>query len=360
MFLNNTLESALGNDLVNAAKAMTAKICNTTEADIQPETDRYYAVFHFVSQKSEGIEFAHKTVGEYFTAVKLYEDYFANTLTDMSDESVEDIWKNIFQAFRYKKIPEDIMQYFAELVKARKTKDKCAEETKSYSEWRGCFIDSYYKGMQEQLLWKMMTQNTNYNLKENFLLPKQVAVAFRNLTWFLTSIDFNNCNITDKNEIYIHTIESFFIRNFNMDVNLCFWQNLSEADLSDAYLSGAHLIGADLSGAYLNGAYLIGADLSGADLSGAHLIGADLSGAYLNGAYLIGAYLIGAYLNGADLSGADLNGVHLFESDLPKFDYFIKNHEVKLINPIIDDVDMTKYFYDPETNRMKPIKKSEF
>ncbi len=95
-------------------------------------------------------------------------------------------------------------------------------------------------------------------------------------------------------------------------------------------------------------------------MSGAHLIGADLSGAYLNGAYLIGAYLIGAYLNGADLSGADLNGVHLFESDLPKFDYFIKNHEVKLINPIIDDVDMTKYFYDPETNRMKPIKKSEF
>ncbi len=390
MFLNNTLESALGNDLVNAAKAMTAKICNTTEADIQPETDRYYAVFHFVSQKSEGIEFAHKTVGEYFTAVKLYEDYFANTLTDMSDESVEDIWKNIFQAFRYKKIPEDIMQYFAELVKARKTKDKCAEETKSYSEWRGCFIDSYYKGMQEQLLWKMMTQNTNYNLKENFLLPEQVAIAFRNLTWLLAAIDFDNSNITAEKKIYVHIIESFFIRSFNMDVNLYLWQHLSGIDLSGAYLRGAYLRGAYLRGtnlnyANLNSAHLRAADLNYADLNGAHLIGADLNGAHLNGADLNGAHLIGADLNGADLNGADLNGaglngaglngaylsgaylsganligVHLFKSDLPKFDDFIKNDNVKLINPIIDDVDMTKYFYDPETNRMKPIKKSEF
>ena len=350
MFLNNTLESALGNDLVNAAKAMTAKICNTTEADIQPETDRYYAVFHFVSQKSEGIEFAHKTVGEYFTAVKLYEDYFANTLTDMSDESVEDIWKNIFQAFRYKKIPEDIMQYFAELVKARKTKDKCAEETKSYSEWRGCFIDSYYKGMQEQLLWKMMTQNTNYNLKENFLLPEQVAIAFRNLTWFLAAIDFDNSNITAEKKIYVHIIESFFIRSFNMDVNLYLWQHLSGIDLSGAYLRGA----------YLRGAYLRGANLNYANLNSAHLRAVDLNYADLNYANLIGADLNGADLNGADLNGAHLNGVHLLESDLPQFDEFIKNDNVKLINPIIDDVDMTKYFYDPKTNRMKPIKKRKF
>ncbi len=45
MFLNDTLESALDNDLVNAAKFMTAKICNTTERAIRPATERYYAVF---------------------------------------------------------------------------------------------------------------------------------------------------------------------------------------------------------------------------------------------------------------------------------------------------------------------------
>ena len=58
--------------------------------------------------------------------------------------------------------------------------------------------------------------------------------------------------------------------------------DLSHADLSGAYLSGAYLIGtdlshADLSGADLSGAYLSGADLSGADLSGADLIGKKIS-----------------------------------------------------------------------------------
>ena len=45
--------------------------------------------------------------------------------------------------------------------------------------------------------------------------------------------------------------------------------NLSDADLSGAYLSGANLRGADLSDAYLSGANLSGANLRGADLSDA-------------------------------------------------------------------------------------------
>lgn len=449
MFLNGTLESALDNKLVKAAKAMTAKVCNTTETNIKPETERYYAVFHFVSRNSEGIEFAHKTVGEYFTAVKLYEDYFANTLTDISEESIENMWRNIFQAFRYRKIPKDIMQYFAELVKTRKTNDESDEEN-SYSEWRDHFINCYYQGMQEQLLWKMITQNTEYTSKEDFLLPEQVAVAFRNLTWFLTAIGFDNSEIIAKDEKYKYTFQSFFIRNFNMDVDLFGWKNLTSIDLiganlcvanlnrvnlkfaelnhanlssaylcntnlshanlefanlefanlhsvnlncvnlisanlkqtmlNDATLIGTCLFSADLYGTSLNnadlrsanlnrvdlgGANLISANLFKADLNDASLISANLKRAYLNRANLIGANLSGAYLyhanlvdaniSGAFFIGADLSSIHLLESDLPKFDDFIKNDGVKLINPIIEDVDMTKYFYDPETNRMKPI-----
>ena len=51
---------------------------------------------------------------------------------------------------------------------------------------------------------------------------------------------------------------------------------------------------ADLSDANLRGAYLIGANLRGADLSDANLRGAYLSDADLSDAYLIGANLIGA------------------------------------------------------------------
>ncbi len=77
------------------------------------------------------------------------------------------------------------------------------------------------------------------------------------------------------------------------------WGVKNDADLSDAYLSGADLSDADLRGAYLSDAYLRDADLRGADLSGA-----DLRGAYLSGADLSDADLRGAYLSGANLSDA--------------------------------------------------------
>ena len=73
--------------------------------------------------------------------------------------------------------------------------------------------------------------------------------------------------------------------------------DLSEANLSKAYLSGANLSRANLLRADLSKAYL-----SGANLSGANLLRADLSEAYLSG-----ADLRGANLSGANLSGANLN-----------------------------------------------------
>ena len=54
--------------------------------------------------------------------------------------------------------------------------------------------------------------------------------------------------------------------------------NLSDANLSGAYLRGANLSDANLSDAYLRGADLRGAYLSGANLSDAYLSDANLSG----------------------------------------------------------------------------------
>jgi uncharacterized protein YjbI with pentapeptide repeats len=107
--------------------------------------------------------------------------------------------------------------------------------------------------------------------------------------------------------------------------------DLSEADLSEAYLSQTNLSMADLSGANLNKVTLIDADLRGTDLSGANLsdtvlAGADLSAADISEAFrslltyfgtadrlpmtkyatdLSGANLSNAVLAGADLSAAE-------------------------------------------------------
>jgi len=101
---------------------------------------------------------------------------------------------------------------------------------------------------------------------------------------------------------------------------------LNGADLTDATLYSADLNGADLSDANLNGAYLFDATLYHADLNGAHLINATLTGAFLgnttmNGAtltdaHLNGAELSGGHLNSSDLSGANLDGADLNDTDL--------------------------------------------
>ena len=73
--------------------------------------------------------------------------------------------------------------------------------------------------------------------------------------------------------------------------------DLSEAELRGAYLMGANLREADLRGADLSEAYLGEADLRRADLSGANLSGAKLNRVDLRG----------TDLKEADLSGADLD-----------------------------------------------------
>ncbi len=97
--------------------------------------------------------------------------------------------------------------------------------------------------------------------------------------------------------------------------------DLSNADLSKAYLSGTNLGGAELTAANLSKAdlrhaNLSGADLSGADLSGSNLSGADLSGANVSNANLKKANFRAANLKGANFSKANLSGGNFLQASL--------------------------------------------
>ena len=87
--------------------------------------------------------------------------------------------------------------------------------------------------------------------------------------------------------------------------------NLEDANLLVANLSGAILTGASLRGANLVGAFLGGANLIQANLSRANLEDADLRGAILIGANLEDACLPGANLEDAELGSAKLHNTHL-------------------------------------------------
>ncbi len=364
MFLNNSLESALSGTFVKKAYERTAELMEKENTEIKPQLAKYFAVFHFVSKNNEGIEFAHKTVGEYFTAVKIYEDYINNIGIESTPHEA---WENIFQAFRYNEIPKDIMNYLFELIKIRLDID--------LENWRNKFFENYYIGMDEQLLWKMTNQETYYQSVDDYIITEQVAVSFRNLTWLLSLLGFNNNEERDY-IMYLTIFSSLFQRNFIMDINCYNWNNLNYVNLMGANLKGAQLTGADLSGANLSGANLSNADLSGADLGKAKLSVADLSGANLSGANLNEANIDGVHLNGINyldrifrkrsyyqgssfdsvtLNEMELNKILLYEQDLPKFDEYIEKCDVKLIEPIVICVpEHEGYVYDPKTNRMIP------
>lgn len=334
IFLDGESPTVLGNEGVKSAKEHTKK---KFSSDCEPMFDRYFALFPFASEKknndqSEGMEFAHKTVTDYFTAVKLYEDYLENR------NSPEKLWQGVWNAFRYKGIPEDIMGYLIDLIKRRNEnnlKSRCAD-----------LFKNYYEGVENQSVW-LCLDNPEYDCEMSYpQLPQQVGVAFRNLTYLLTPLGYKNDErkpeeVSDSK--YAQGLSSLFPRGVLMDVFCENWQGFRYVNLT----------GADLRYADLRGANLSDANLWNANLSLAKLINANLRGADLSFADLRGANLRGAAIDNVDWSyKQELYYVFLFDADLPKFDKAIEKYGIKLINPTISSKETGKRLkYNAETNR---------
>lgn len=92
-------------------------------------------------------------------------------------------------------------------------------------------------------------------------------------------------------------------------------------DLTDADLTGEHLIGVDLRDADLTGATLEQANLEGADLTGAMLVNTDFTGAFLTNALLDNAVISNADFSESTLfytsmDGAEVDSVTLVGADI--------------------------------------------
>jgi uncharacterized protein YjbI with pentapeptide repeats len=176
---------------------------------------------------------------------------------------------------------------------------------------------------------------------------------------YLFGADFREADLSGANLFRAHLSKANLFRahlskahlsgaNFN-------GANLSEADLSKADLSKAHLLGADLSRAYLFRADLREVNLHEADLSRASLKGANLSKARLIKANLSGANFIradfrGAYLFKADLSGADLSRTDFRGADIT----LARLIRCKLDDAIFDDANVTDCQVLETIGRPKP------
>ena len=367
MFLHNTL-ILTDSDLIKNAEKRTIEVLKEKRPDIAIDEEnfvidklKYLAVTHFAKETTEekGIEFAHKTVYEYFTAVKLYEDYFAEITEDYPHNieikngltPLENVWTNIIEAFRYESIDESIFNYLNKM-------ERPIYNGTSEDEGKGVnfekFEHYFVEGMEQQILSELLIKKAvkEYKVVVRYLdefgkgerynlITTQISCAFRNLTWFLTGYGYCNEENNDKCKRFEELVSIYY-----GDLNLKKWKlsgaGLFGSNLSRANLSGANLFEADLSGANLSGANLSRADLSGAELSGADLSDACLSNANLIDVNLIDANLSDAYLSdvflgGADLSNSNLTNVVLVGSDLS---YAILNG-ADLKDANLDDVEFS-------------------
>ena len=279
MCLHDTLYSAANTKLITNAKIRVRANLNRndlTDEVLDKMLEKLPAIFYFSSVDEKGIEFAHKTVAEYFTAVKLYEDYLAWITDDTpeDEETLEKVWINIIEAFRYKRIPIEIFDhlsrmsepvYDSEVINKNKSFD--------YKKFERFFIEGMKKNILSNIPISKPIKEYNYL---HDVIPAQIGLAFRNLTWFLSFNGYCNKENIDECKNFKYIISSKY-----SDLQLCNWKlngadlyraNLRKADLTDAYLIRAHLREVNLTLA----------NLTGADLTGANLIGANLNLIVLN------------------------------------------------------------------------------
>lgn len=347
MFLNDTLYISDTRDskLLNNAKTRTVAVLKERGVSIKTkdiEIPQYLAMFHFARQGNDGtgIEFAHKTVYEYFTAVKLYEDYFAEITADYPENfekktdaygneitPLENVWTNIIEAFRYKSIDENIFTYLNKINRPVYN-GKVDYEGERFD--FKMFEKYYVEGMEQRILADLII---NKRVKEYVvncdLLATQMGCAFRNLTWFLTENEFYNKNDGNESKKIREYISYYY-----SDLNIKNW-NLGETNLCNIKLSGVKFSGVNLYKSILSESYLKGISMDHANLSLVNFMNVDLQeselnysdlcesildGANLTGAKLIGANLKESQLNDVNLRFANLMNANLYRSNVTKSD----------------------------------------
>ena len=323
MFLNDTLYITRDSKLLDNAKNRTAKVLKDRGVSINKEDieiPQYLAMFHFARNGNDGmgIEFAHKTVYEYFTAVKLYEDYFAEITEDYPEpdkdhEMLEKVWTNIIEAFRYKSIDDENIMIFNYLNKMNRPvyNGKSKDEGKGFdlNRLKTYFFAGIEKNITSVLGIKAFIKEYNilpdeYKtiLKKTKNIPNdiisQLQQVFANFTWLIAA-DFN---FNDKKQIttnFSQYISPYFKYNFkNWDISHL---NLSATDLNKSCFINSKLVFVSLEYSILSKANMYKVTMSHVKLNGACLFKTNLRESNMHDVDLCNANLCRAYLSGANM-----------------------------------------------------------
>ncbi|NEQ80356.1 MAG: hypothetical protein F6K26_08875 [Moorea sp. SIO2I5] len=300
-----------------------------------------------------GVEFVHKSFGEFLCALRLKE-----SLEDWTEPgkkrrrfAIDDnqLAEEIYDLLGYGRLTPEIVDYLMALLD---TSDyfRPVQLFERLEDFYLCWCNGEFIDILEETT---LPQKTGQKLRKHGveLGQRQVDIS-AGLNTMILLLELNRYAQTKdelKDKISFHPCGKPHTEGFDRQrlLRIISYSNsvefgnflitiggfLSSADLSSADLSSADLSSADLSSADLSSADLSSADLSSADLSSADLSSADLRQGDLREAKLIKANLIKAdlslaYLREAKLSLADLSSADLINAELSLADlssaYLIK------------------------------------
>lgn len=332
------------------------------------------AVFHFSSSNDDGgIVFVHKTVAEYFIAVKIFEDYFKDINAKTDDEKV---WDSIYSALSLRKVPLDIIKHICAMMTSSNP-----SVSKEFD--KEAFFLKFEFGMKQEMILK-----SSINAEEKYLIcskssgfdvldelstslkSDRIKIAISNLTWLLNELGYTNKSFTllfkylssylDQNlnlsDMYLNSIlypeteaiiyagpdcyadctdeiAEYIKRNENKwkttrndvknnigpaEIIFPIWnyKNLSGCFFQNTHMEYIQIENSNLSWCHFENANLHGASLKNSDISRSHLNDSDLSCANLENVDLSFSYLTNANLKDANLKGCDFTDAYLIGTDL--------------------------------------------
>lgn len=355
-----SVDPYLSPDEVDSAVADAIQIWNASSYSLDERSKQkiknFYALTFYYNKDNSNqnaVEFAHKTIAEYFVSEKIIEMLKAGSATDNETE----FNRTLAECFGYAPITNDILIYVYEKIKLM---DNSAET----NQLKTCFERYALPGMLSSTLFLSPLKHKSdlhYIDRANIMI-KSVLMVFEYLdcnpgkVFPTENLEFNNLIATASRSVAIkahHSINipialnGFSLKNGDFSCGE-FWDahlsgadlthtKFTDANLTDAQLSGSTIVTADFSGANLAGADLSninscdGSDFTQAALESADLRwssfqntsfeSAELQGAYLEhcvfgpGCHFDDANLYLANLDNADFSQADINGAIFADSD---------------------------------------------
>lgn len=314
-----TVDPFLLPDEVECAVSEAIELCEVPHkilnAEDKEKIKHYYALTFYYNKdhtENNAVEFAHKTIAEYFTAEKLLE--LLSSITSNSSE--EEFGEILAECFCYMPVTNDILIFVNEKLKIR---NDSPEMTLLRDKLSSYLVNGALSG-------SLFAKPKHYKSELHYLdraviMLKSSLILFEYLQcnpakeYSAGSAAFDNILATISRSVAINPqhatllplcLNGFVLRDGNFVSGDFSEAHMSGADLSHTDFSDAKLTDAQMSRSNISVANFSSADLSGADLT--HITGdtVDFTEAILQGADLSDSSFVNTSFDYAELQEADL------------------------------------------------------